>query len=38
MFRLDVKDDVKVNSKVSFQTFHKIFCHVKCMQAYSHVD
>ena len=38
MYRLDVKDDVNVNSKVSFQAFHLIFCHVKCMQVYSYVD
>ena len=38
MFRLDVKDDVNVNSKASFQAFHLILCHVKCMQAYSYVD
>ena len=38
MFRLDVKDDVNVNSKASFQAFHMILCHAKCMQAYSHVD
>ena len=25
MFRLDVKDDVNVNSKASFQAFHMIF-------------
>ena len=29
MFRLDVKDDVNVNSKASFQAFHMILCHVK---------
>ena len=34
MFCLDVKDDVKVNSKASFQAFHLILCDVKCMQAY----
>ena len=34
MFRLDVKDDVNVNSKASFQAFHMILCHVKCMQIY----
>ena len=38
MFRLDVKDDVNVNSKASIQAFHMVLCHVKCMQAYSHVD
>ena len=31
MLRLDVKDDVNVNSKASFQAFHMILCHVKCM-------
>ena len=29
MIRLDVKDDVNVNSKASFQAFHMILCHVK---------
>ena len=38
MFRLDVKDDVNMNSKASFQAFHLISCDVKCMQAYSYVD
>ena len=38
MFRLDVKDDVNVNSKASLQALHMILCHVKCFQAYSHVD
>ena len=38
MFRLDVKDDVNVNSKGSFQAFHLILCHVNCMKAYSYVD
>ena len=38
MFLLDIKDDVNVNFKASFQAFHMILCHVKCMQAYSHVD
>ena len=38
MFCLDVKHDVNVNSKALFQAFHMILCHVKCMQAYSHVD
>ena len=38
MFRLDVKNDVNVNSKASFQAFHLILCDVKCMQAYSYVD
>ena len=39
MIRLDVKDDVKVNSKASFQSFHLLLCdvHVKCMQVYSYV-
>ena len=31
MFRLDVKDDVNVNSKVSFKRFHLILCDVNCM-------
>ena len=35
MFRFDVKDDVNVNSKASFQAFHLILCEVKCMQAFS---
>ena len=38
MICLDVKDDVNVNSKASFQTFHLLLCDVKCMQAYSYVD
>ena len=38
MFRLDVKDDVNVNSKASFQEFYLISCDIKCMQAYSNVD
>ena len=38
MFRLDVKDDVYVNSEALFQAFHLISCDVKCMQAYSYVD
>ena len=38
MFRLDVKDYVNVDSKASFQAIHMILCHIKCMQAYSHVD
>ena len=37
MFRLDVKDDFNVNSKASFQAFHLISCHLKCMQAYSYL-
>ena len=38
MICLDVKDEVNVNSKASFQTFHLLLCDVKCMQAYSYVD
>ena len=38
IFRLDVKDDVNMNSQPSFQAFHLISCDVKCMQAYSYVD
>ena len=38
MSRLDVKDDINVNSKASFQAFHLILCHVKFVQAYSYVD
>ena len=38
MFRLDVKEDVNVNLKASFQAFYLILCDVKCMQACSYVD
>ena len=40
MILLDVKDDVNVNFKASFQEFHllHVLCDVKFMQAYLYVD
>ena len=38
MIRLDVKDDVNVNYKASFQAFHLLLCDVKWMQAYSYIN
>ena len=38
MIHLDVKDDINLNSKASFQAFHLFLCDIKCMQAYSYVN
>ena len=39
MFRLDVKDDVNVNSKASFQGLHMIMCHVNaCRHILTSID